>query len=183
MIARKKKITINDIARICKVSKTTVSRALNNSANVKKETKEKILSTIKKYNYYPNIFARGIKGRGVQDTIGIITLIRNIISQNRHMGFFSELIALLNVELSKNGYYMLLKAFEEKSPMVYDIINLIKSKRVSFLLILGEIDAPDVMDEILKLHIPVTLVGWEYKNKLDAIIPNEQQGIIDAVLN
>ncbi|MCX5696589.1 MAG: LacI family DNA-binding transcriptional regulator [Candidatus Omnitrophica bacterium] len=50
-------MTIKDIARLGGVSTATVSRVLNNHC-VGKKTKEKILKIIKKYEYYPNPFAR-----------------------------------------------------------------------------------------------------------------------------
>lgn len=51
------KITIDDIAKIAHVSKSTVSRYLN-GGSVKPSTKDKIQEIIEKYDYHPNAFAR-----------------------------------------------------------------------------------------------------------------------------
>lgn len=67
----KKKITISDIAKECGVSKSTVSRVLNNSPNVDEETKKRVLEVIQKYGYIPNSFARGLVGKRV-NSIGVI---------------------------------------------------------------------------------------------------------------
>ncbi len=51
------------IAKLAKVSHTTVSRALNGSNLVKKETREKIRKIAKDVGYTPNISARGLVNR------------------------------------------------------------------------------------------------------------------------
>ena len=53
-------ITIKDIAKILNVSHTTVSRSLNDSSLISKETKEKVKEVAKKYNYRPNVSARSL---------------------------------------------------------------------------------------------------------------------------
>ena len=44
----KQNITLKTIAKLAQVSPTTVSRALNNSSNIKPETKAKIIALAKK---------------------------------------------------------------------------------------------------------------------------------------
>lgn len=53
--------TIKDIAKICGVGVSTVSRAINNHPDINPETKEKIMNTIKEYGYVPNNSARNLK--------------------------------------------------------------------------------------------------------------------------
>ena len=48
-----KKNTILDIARLAGVSKSTVSRVINNESGVKEETKIKVLKVIKENNFSP----------------------------------------------------------------------------------------------------------------------------------
>ena len=47
-------ITIKEIAKICGVGVSTVSRAINNHPDINPETKKKILETIAEYQYIPN---------------------------------------------------------------------------------------------------------------------------------
>ena len=54
-------ITIKDVARICGVGVSTVSRAINNHPDINPETKKLVLDTAKKYNYMQNNSARKIK--------------------------------------------------------------------------------------------------------------------------
>ncbi|AGF59369.1 LacI family transcriptional regulator [Clostridium saccharoperbutylacetonicum] len=53
--------TIKDVAKLAGVSISTVSYALNNTGNISKETKKKILSAAKELEYTPNGNARSLK--------------------------------------------------------------------------------------------------------------------------
>jgi LacI family repressor for deo operon, udp, cdd, tsx, nupC, and nupG len=52
---------IKDIAKLAGVSKSTVSRLINNNGYVKPETKERILGVMAEMNYRPNMFAKGMR--------------------------------------------------------------------------------------------------------------------------
>ena len=66
-----KKNTILDIARLAGVSKSTVSRVINNESGVKEETKIKVLKVIKENNFSPSKSARELRGIKVK-TYGIL---------------------------------------------------------------------------------------------------------------
>jgi LacI family transcriptional regulator len=61
--ASKKRATINDIARLAKVSKKTVSRVINRSPFVKEETRTKIEAIIDELGFAPDPQARGLAFR------------------------------------------------------------------------------------------------------------------------
>jgi len=65
------RLTINDIAKKAKVSKSTVSRVLNNSGYVHKETREQVEQVIKENIYYPSANARSLSKKE-SNTIGVI---------------------------------------------------------------------------------------------------------------
>ncbi|MFB0505627.1 MAG: LacI family DNA-binding transcriptional regulator, partial [Thermodesulfobacteriota bacterium] len=54
----KERLTLREIAKIAKVSHTTVSRALNNDQRVREETKNRILRLVNKLGYKPDSRAR-----------------------------------------------------------------------------------------------------------------------------
>ena len=55
--------TINDVARLANVSKKTVSRVINQSPFVNKDTRERIDAVIKELGYAPDPVARGLASR------------------------------------------------------------------------------------------------------------------------
>ena len=64
--------TIEDIAARACVSKSTVSRVLNDSATVSRDKKAAVLEAMKALGYQPNVFARTLAG-GRSMTVGIVT--------------------------------------------------------------------------------------------------------------
>jgi len=66
-----KHVTIKDIARYLSISVSTVSRALVNDKNIRKETKEKVLAAAKELGYKPNPVATNLK-YGHTNTVGVI---------------------------------------------------------------------------------------------------------------
>jgi LacI family transcriptional regulator len=63
--------TINDVARLADVSKKTVSRVINQSPFVNKETRERIDAVIKDLGYAPDPVARGLAS-GRSYLVGLI---------------------------------------------------------------------------------------------------------------
>lgn len=66
-----KPATIKDIARILKVSTSTVSRALRNASDVSKETKNAVQALSEELNYQPNKFALSLQQKQTH-TIGVL---------------------------------------------------------------------------------------------------------------
>lgn len=90
-----KKYTILDIARLSGVSKSTVSRVINNESGVKEETKNEVLRVIKEYNFSPSKSARELRGIKV-NTYGIIVTRLNSDSE-------SQVVRGIMKELYKNN--------------------------------------------------------------------------------
>lgn len=58
-----RRMTINDVARLAKVSKKTISRVINNSPLLKQETRDRVLKIIEEVGYQPDPQARGLAFR------------------------------------------------------------------------------------------------------------------------
>ena len=65
------KVNIKSIAAALQLSPATVSRALNDSTEIKRETKERVLAYAKAHHYQPNPFARHLK-TGKTNLIGVV---------------------------------------------------------------------------------------------------------------
>ncbi|MCI9621428.1 MAG: LacI family transcriptional regulator [Dorea sp.] len=94
------KTTIGDVARIAKVSKSTVSHVLNNTKNVSDKTREKILKVIEETGYTPNLVAKALK-KSETKTIGLV--ISDIQNQ-----YFIDVIKAISDECIRNGYMVFL---------------------------------------------------------------------------
>ena len=86
-------ITIKDIAKLCGVGVSTVSRAINDHPDINPETKQKIMEVIREYNYIPNNSARNLK-RSDSKTIAI--LVKGVDNP-----FFAKMIRVIEEEIGK----------------------------------------------------------------------------------
>lgn len=68
----RRKITLKHIARELEVSISTVSKALKNSSEISRDTKDKIQAFAKLYNYRPNNIAVSLKNKRTKN-IGVIS--------------------------------------------------------------------------------------------------------------
>ena len=85
-------MTIKDIARICGVGVSTVSRAMNNHPDINIETKQMIMQVMKEYNYVPNNSARNLK-RTASKTIAV--LVKGVANP-----FFRKMIQILEQDIT-----------------------------------------------------------------------------------
>ncbi|MEJ6950127.1 LacI family DNA-binding transcriptional regulator [Natronospora cellulosivora (SeqCode)] len=101
--------TINDIARIANVSKSTVSKVINDYSGVSDKTKNNILKIMKEENYWPNSVARSLS-TNKSYTIGIFD------PDRLNNFFFREVFDGIERVLGQKGYdilYFTSKKWEE----------------------------------------------------------------------
>ncbi len=122
-------VTIKDIARMCGVGISTVSRAINNHPDINQETREMIMQVIKEYNYIPNNSARNLK-RSASRTIAV--LIKGISNP-----FFSNMLKVFEKEIQGKRYSFLLHRVEEREDEIDIALELAKEKRLSGIVFLG----------------------------------------------
>ncbi|QLG45742.1 LacI family DNA-binding transcriptional regulator [Costertonia aggregata] len=92
----RQKITLKHIARELDVSISTVSKALKNSEEISRDTKEKIQAFAKLYNYKPNNIAISLKNKRTKN-IGVI--IPEIVHH-----FFTTVFRGIEKYANKQGY-------------------------------------------------------------------------------
>lgn len=121
--------TIKDIARICGVAVSTVSRAINNHPDINEETKALVMQTIKEYNYIPNNSARNLK-RSESNTIAV--LIKGISNP-----FYTNMLKVFENDIQRKKYSFLLHRVEEHEDEVDVALLLEKEKRLKGIVFLG----------------------------------------------
>lgn len=141
-------LTIKDIAKICDVGISTVSRAINDDPGINKDTKKRILKVIKEYNYIPNNSARNLK---MTDSNTIALLIKGIDNQ-----FFQGMLRIVEEELKKLEYTFLLHAVGEDQDDASVALQLVKEKRLKGLIFLGGLmDSPQ--NSLKEIGVPYVL--------------------------
>lgn len=122
-------ITIKDIAKMCGVGVSTVSRAMNNHPDINQETRDKIMSIIKEHNYVPNNSARNLKR---SDAKAIAVLVKGISNP-----FFAPMIKVMEEEIQKKKYSLVLYHVESYEDEVDVAFELVKEKRLRGIVFLG----------------------------------------------
>ena len=122
-------MTIYDISKKAGVSIATVSRVLNGSENVRPSTRKKVMDVIDKYDYTPNAFARGM-GLHSLKTIGILCADSSDL-------FLAKAVYFLEQELQANGYESLLCCTGYNLDIKKNYLNLILSKKVDSIILVG----------------------------------------------
>ncbi|MDW7670505.1 MAG: LacI family DNA-binding transcriptional regulator [Bacillota bacterium] len=121
-------MTIGEIAKLAGVSKTTVSRVLNNKPDVKPETRIKIMELIEQKNFHPNAFAKAISSQ-ISNSLGlIIPYEAEYIFSNP---FYVEVLRGVSTQANIMGYFL-----NVCYPHDQNYVDIYKQKRVDgFILI------------------------------------------------
>lgn len=122
-------VTIRDIARICGVGVSTVSRTINNHPDVNPETRDKILKVIEEYNYIPNNSARNLRKT---NSNAIAVLVKGINNP-----FFAPLIRTMEKEINKRQCVMLIHQVDPRADEVDAALELVTEKNLLGILFLG----------------------------------------------
>lgn len=121
------KANISMVAKRAGVSKTTVSRVLNNSDLVKEVTKNRVNQVISELGYQPNELARGLRNNETK-TIGVI--ISNILNP-----FFTSIVRGIEDVANKFNYNIMLCNTDENSAKEIQYLQTLLGKRVDGLII------------------------------------------------
>lgn len=143
-------ITIKDIARLCGVGVSTVSRAINDHQDINPETKALILETIKKYGYVPNNSARNLKR---VDAATIAILVKGIANP-----FFTNMIRVIEDEAQKRKYSVELRHVEYEEDETDIALELVKEKRLRGIIFLGGFFANSA-PKLSMLNIPFVIIS------------------------
>jgi LacI family transcriptional regulator len=122
-------ITIGEIAKIAGVSKTTVSRVLNNKPDVDPSTREKILGLIDEYEFQPNAFAKAIS---LQKSRHIGLLIPHKAEYVFSNPFYTEVMRGVSTEVDEQDYYLVMCYAHEAN-----YLDIYKQKRVDAFVLLS----------------------------------------------
>lgn len=103
----KARITIKQIAELAYVSRSVVSRVLNNRPNVSEEARERVLHIIQKYDYHPSSIARNL---ATNRTYEICILTPRWENELLASGFWSLIFLGIAERCIERGYFGSLSA-------------------------------------------------------------------------
>lgn len=165
----KKQITIDELAKIANVSKSTVSKALNNKPDIGLKTKNRVLELAKEYEFTPHPFGKGLKNK-VTGNIGVI-FCRDVhpISSNP---FYSRVMEGVEAEVAYNNHNLMLQFVTENQTS--GIPKMVKERQVDGLILIGSM-ARGYIELIESRNIPFVLIDpkIEMPNCMQVVMDNE----------
>lgn len=165
-------ITIKEIAQRANVSRTTVSRVLNNSGYVSEKARNAVLKVIEETGYVPSQHAQSLRTKKTK-VIGVI--LPKISTETS-----SRLVKGIDEILGKSGYQILLANTNLTPEKELENLRLLKSRHVDGVILSATNTEPELMEEIGQLAIPFIAVGQDMPG-FSSIVFDDYQASRDSV--
>lgn len=152
-------MTSQELAKLCGVSKTTVSRVINNDPKVKEETRQVVLEAMKKYNYVPSTSARRLAGIDSR-IIGVFIMDINLSDSKTRVSkssYFSNLTNLIIDKANNHGFQVLVSIITKEQQME-EVKNLFISRTIFSGIVIGGFNQSEEIDSIRKLNFPIIVI-------------------------
>jgi LacI family transcriptional regulator len=146
--------TLEEIASLAQVSRSTVSRVVNDQPNVDPETRERVLRVIREQGYHPNGAARALAGRRSQ-LIGLV--VPQMMSAVFADPYFPMLIQGVSAACEERDYFLML-SFPETSA-VGSIPRIVRGAHLDGLVIAASLTDSTMLRHLSSEGTPFVLVG------------------------
>ena len=169
----KKKLTILDIARIAGVSKSTVSRVLNQHARVDPETRAHVLRVIAEHDFAPSLNAKGLKGQS--QLIGMLVPALS-------WSLVLECIQGIAQVTERTGHEIILYNFTVDKDFGNVIDHVVATKLTAGLLAMLQTQSPAHLLELYQQGLPVVLINnIGVRTDLPLVVADNYGGAYQAV--
>jgi LacI family transcriptional regulator len=151
-------INIKKLAKVLKISTSTVSRAFNGSVDINKDTKERILAFAKEHNFLPNHYASNLRDKKSKTLAVIVPEIVN--------DFFAQAINGIEEIARKKGFYILLYRTDDMFEKEVSFVNYLNNGKVDGIImsVSGEANDHNYLKKLEQKNIPVVFFDRVYED-------------------
>ena len=161
MWKEKTSMTINDIAKLAGVSKSTVSCVLNGGAKVGESTRARVLRLIEQYDFEPRSSARSLATRKNYQ-MGFIISSRATLGIGN--SYFSQILDVAQGIFQKNGYHTIVATYNLDTMDELIIPGNLQRNCFDGILIAGQTSSA-ALKKLRKYGIPfIVIAGEEYSD-------------------
>jgi DNA-binding LacI/PurR family transcriptional regulator len=147
--------TIRDVAKASGVSIATVSYVLNDGPRpVRAETRERVLSNIRRLDYHPNAMARGLARRRM-NTLGV--LFANVEPAVVTNPYAATLLAGILTAAAEAGFNVTL--FTEPWRHTRHAARAFHDRRTDGVLVVAPEMGSPIVQELSRLHLPLVVIS------------------------
>lgn len=148
--------TMKDIAAATGVSRSTVSRILNNvplTVPVAQETRERVMTAARDLDYRPNPLARALRG---SPTMLLGAIVRDITDP-----FFAGAIEAVSAAARARGYNIVLGLAHARAAEAHELATILEARQCDGILVLGDVrNQPNLLADLRDSHVPVVAM-WQ----------------------
>src|SRR5215469_8773600 len=158
-----------DVAKLAGVGKMTVSRLLSGSANVSKETADRVHRAIQLLNYQPNELARSLRSPHSKTIALILPYLYD--------PFFATCAHAVSTVTTQYGYSVLITTSDEKTEVEQKQAALMLRRRIDGMIIIPAPNEDDYLrgKDFESVHI-VTLDRPAPHSRFDSVLVNNRAG-------
>ncbi len=144
-------VTINDLAKLLKLSASTVSRALRDHPDISKETKKRVLAIAAQTDYQPNLIAQSLQTRRSNNIGVIVPEIRS--------SFFSTVISGIEDLAYEAGYTIMVCQSNDTYERETINTRALAANRVAGMLVSTSQETRrfDHLEQVLRQGVPIVL--------------------------
>ena len=169
-------ITINDIAKVLGISKSTVSRALKNHPDISQTTKDAVNVVSKRLKYIPNTVAASFRNKKTK-TIGLI------VPQISYF-FFPSVVRGIEEIVHNRGYNLLILQSNESYEREIENLNILIANNVEGVLASVSLETKnfDHFQHIVDIELPIVFFDRVVNDmNVDTVLVDDVTGSFKAV--
>jgi DNA-binding LacI/PurR family transcriptional regulator len=162
-------ITIKDIAKLARVSQSTVSKVLNDRPDVGQETRQRVLGIVKEQRFVPNIAGKSLKKKNTGNIGVIFRREQNPLSTNP---FYSRVLEGIEAETALNNYNLVLHMVAENQEPT--VPKMVRERHVDGAILVG-MQSTRFVERLLQAEFPLVLVDPKnlFTDCVQILIDNE----------
>ena len=170
-------VTIKDVARLAKVSPSTVTRVIQDKSSISQATKKRVRKAMETLNYHPNFNARSLASNKT-NVIGVV-LPRDTDAFYQN-SFFPEVIRGISQIAADHHYLIQLCTGKDDEQRLRILKDTILGRRVDGIIFLyGETDDP-LVELAIEQEFPSVVIGKSLSPFISFVDNNNEKAGFDA---
>lgn len=150
------RLDIEEIAKRSGVSRSTVSRVLNNQPGVRSQTRARVLEVIRAADYHPNQAARALTTRRTETLALVIPMALTPLFSDL---FLTALVESIFSTASRRGYMVILWLGQSEAEELQLYQRLVRQNAIDGVLIASAPDNDWLIHQLVADHFPFAMVG------------------------
>lgn len=166
--------TVQDVARLAKVSVGSVSRVLNGRDNVAPEIREAVTKAVARLNFVPNAVARSMRSGSSK---AIACLISDIAQHTA-----AQMVSAAETRLRERGYEILIANSHYDLERERAFLESLRQRRLDGLIgVISDDETPSYYNILHTLNMPVVLWERDAQGQFHSVLTDHADGCRQAV--